>query len=161
MRHAVLICLFTLLPLLTQPATAADTQVTASDAIARAMPKVAPTSAVFLTLHNAGDKDLILTGASSSAARNVELHNHTMQDGMMAMRRVERIDIPAGQSVVFQPGGLHIMLIGLEKDLKAGEQIDLTLEFADAAPLQLSVPIGTPKPAGMGMGHQHQHMQMQ
>lgn len=161
MRHTLYACLLGLITVWGANAQAAEDGIQVSDAIARAMPAVAPTSAVFLTLHNDGDRDRALVGASSSAARNVELHTHTMSDGMMAMRRVPQVDIPAGQSVAFKPGGLHIMLIGLNHALEDGQQIDLTLEFADGQTMQLQVPVGQPGMGGGmgGMDHQHHHMQ--
>lgn len=155
MRRTALACLFSLIAISGTTASAADAGVTVTDPVARAMPAVAPTSAIFLTLHNGSDRDRALVGAASPAARAVELHNHVMLDGVMAMRRVAKVDIPAGQTVQFQPGGLHIMLIGLNHALEDGSSIALTLEFADGEQQQLTVPVGQP---GGGMGHMHQHM---
>lgn len=152
MRNTKLACLFGLAALWATAGHAAGPELQISNPIARAMPAVAPTSAIFLTLHNGSERDRLLTGASSSAARNVELHTHSMRDGMMAMRRVPQVEIPAGQSVTFQPGGLHIMLIGLNHALEDGQRIDLTLEFADGQRQSLQVPVGQP-----GAAHQH-HM---
>lgn len=156
MRSKTLACLFTLAALLSGHVQAAEQQVQISEPIARAMPAVAPTSAVFLTVHNTGTRDRVLVGASSSAARQVELHTHSMQDGVMAMRRVPQVELPAGGTVVFQPGGLHIMLIGLNHALEDGKQIDLTLEFADGESLSLQVPVGQPGMGGQGHEHHHQ-----
>ena len=104
------------------------------------------------------DKPQVVVAAQTSAARKAELHSHTMQDGMMVMRQLPQVEIPAGQTVTFQPGGLHIMLIGLNHALEDGQQIDLTLDFADGHKLELQVPVGQP---GMpAQDHQHMHMQM-
>ncbi len=121
-------------------AAAAD-QVSAADAYVRAVPPGQPNSASFMTLTNASANDIVLKGAESSAAKVVELHTHTLSDGMMRMRQVEKIDLPAGQSVKLQPGGLHVMMIGLQRDLVPGEQIDLALVFEDGSKLQLKVPV--------------------
>lgn len=140
------------------PLVHAADPVTASHAMARAVPKVAPASAVFVTLHNSASKPVALVGGDTPVARSVELHTHTMQDGMMAMRRVESVPIPAGESVVFQPGGLHIMLIGLQDDLVEGHQIPLTLSFDDGSVLDLEVPVGNPGAAAPAGDHAHHHM---
>lgn len=156
--NVILALLFSLFGLYSVAGQAAGTEVQVSDAIARAMPAVAPTSAVFLTLHNPSDHDRALVGAKSSAARAVELHNHTMKDGMMVMRQVHEVRIPAGQTVSFHPGGLHIMLIGLNHALEDGQHIDLTLEFADGQTQTLKVPVGQPKAGGMNHMQHMDHM---
>ena len=115
---------------------------------ARATPPSVPNSAIFLTLENHKMEERTLVSASSDAADKVELHNHTMVDGMMKMRQVENIKIAAHKSAVLQPGGLHIMLFGLKKQLVEGEAISLTLTFANGATQSLSVPV---KKVMMGM----------
>jgi hypothetical protein len=57
------------------------------------------------------------------------MHTHSMQNGIMMMRQLEAVEIPAGGSVEFKPGGNHIMLIGLERPLVAGDRFPLTLKF--------------------------------
>lgn len=159
MRYTTLACLFSLATLWGAISHAAEQPIQASGAIARAMPAMAPTSAVFLSLHNTTSKTRVLVGGHSSAAKAVELHTHTMQDGMMAMRQLQQIEIPAGQTVTFQPGDLHIMLIGLNHALEDGKRIDLTLDFADGEKLELQVPVGQPTPPDMpGMDHKNHHM---
>ena len=79
----------------------------------------------FLTL--TADTDMALLKATSPAARNVELHFMRMRDGMMEMRELEKIDLPRGTPVSLEPGGMHIMLIGLKAPIKAGDKIPLTL----------------------------------
>ena len=115
---------------------------------ARATPPSVPNSAIFLTLENHKMEERTLVSASSDAADKVELHNHTMVDGMMKMRQVENIKIAAHKSAVLQPGGLHIMLFGLKNQLVEGEEISLTLTFANGATQSLSVPV---KKVMMGM----------
>lgn len=121
-------------------ASAAD-QVSAADAYVRAVPPGQPNSASFMTLTNASASDIVLKGAESPAAKVVELHTHTMSGGMMRMRQVEKIDLPAGESVKLQPGGLHVMMIGLQQELVPGEQIDMSLVFEDGSKLAIKVPV--------------------
>ncbi len=111
------------------------------DPYVRAVPPGQPNSASFMVLHNMGEKAGALTGASSPAAEVVELHTHTMEDGMMRMRKVEKIDLPAGEVVKLQPGGLHVMLIGLTQKLIPDEKISLTLVFEDGSSKQVEAPV--------------------
>ncbi len=95
----------------------------------REVPPGQMTSASFLTIKNASDKDVSLIKASSDVAKNVELHEHVHDNGMMKMRQVKEIKIPANGKTVLKPGGYHIMLIGLTRKIKAGDMIDIELEF--------------------------------
>lgn len=88
---------------------------------------------VYLTVENTGDGDDRLVSASSDVAMAVELHNVNMVDGVMQMRQVEQgVAIPAGETVVFEPNGLHVMLIGLHEALEVDDTFDVELEFAEA-----------------------------
>jgi copper(I)-binding protein len=125
----------------------------------RAVPPGQPNSAAFMTLRNGADKANAVVAASSPAAHVVELHTHTMDGGMMKMRKVEQIELPAKGEAVLQPGGLHIMLIGLKEQLKPGMHVALTLKFADGSEEQISAPV---QDITQSMGHQPpSHHQMQ
>jgi copper(I)-binding protein len=86
-----------------------------------------------MKIKNADSADHSLINAHSAAAANVELHNHVMEDGMMKMRRQDTVELPQGETVVFEPGGLHIMLIGLTGPMNSGESVDIELEFEDGS----------------------------
>ena len=77
----------------------------------------------------------------ADAAEVVELHTHSMKDGMMQMRRVEKIDIPAGAETKLQPGGLHVMMIGLKQELKPEQEVTLTLVFEDGSKAEVTAPV--------------------
>jgi copper(I)-binding protein len=68
----------------------------------------------------------------SEFAKMAELHNTTMDNNVMRMHRVPALDLPAGQTVALTPGRLHIMLVGLSKQLKSGESVPLKLHTLDA-----------------------------
>ena len=119
---------------------AAD-QVDVSGAYVRAVPPGQPNSAAFMALANQSDSDHALVAAESSVAEAVEMHSHTMEGGMMRMRRVERIDLGAGETVIFQPGELHVMLIGLTRQLEPGQQVDLTLIYEDGSRTQMAAQV--------------------
>lgn len=120
------------------PVWAAELSVT--DAWARPTPPMARVGGVFLTL-TGGDREDRLLGASSPVADAVELHTHRLADGVAVMESVPAIPVPAGQTVVLQPGGLHIMLIGLGAPLKEGQNLTLNLRFAQAGEQSLQVPV--------------------
>ncbi len=99
------------------------------DPYVREVPPGQMTSASFLILKNANDKEVALIKATSDVAKNVELHEHVHEGGMMKMRQVKEITIPANGERVLKPGGYHIMLIGLTRKIKAGDIVDINLEF--------------------------------
>ena len=111
------------------------------DAYVRAVPPGQPNSASFMGLHNSDSQDHALVGAVSPAAKVVELHTHTMKDGMMQMRPVERIDLPAGTTTSLKPGGFHVMLIGLQQPLVPDQTVPLTLMYEDGSKAQVNAPV--------------------
>lgn len=98
---------------------------------ARATAGQAANGAAYLTVVNVDGADRLVSVASPVAA-TVELHTHINEDGVMRMRPVPGIEIPAGGRAVLEPGGFHIMLIGLKGPLKEGRRIPLTLTFEKA-----------------------------
>jgi copper(I)-binding protein len=87
-----------------------------------------------------------LLGGSTSAAERVELHMMKMEGDVMRMRQVESIELPPGQTVKLEPGGLHLMFVGLKAPLKAGVTMPLVLRFAKAGEVKVEVPISTTAP---------------
>lgn len=135
--------------------SAADA-VQAEGAYARAVPPGLPNSAAFVDLSNTGTADHALVAAESTAAQVVELHTHSMEDGMMRMRQVEKIPLPAGETVQLRPGGLHIMLIGLDHQLQPGETVELTLIYEDGSRETLITPVSKVQ-AMQPKDHAHHH----
>lgn len=85
--------------------------------------------AVYVTLTNTGAQADALLSASSDAAQTVELHEVKNDAGVMKMRPVAKIDVPAGGKIEMKPGGYHVMLRGLKRDLKPGDKVLVTLKF--------------------------------
>lgn len=125
------------------PMAAGPGTITVGDAYARAVPPGQPNSAAFMTLTNPSATPRALVSAQSPAAKTVELHTHINSGGMMQMRRIERIEVPAQGSVTLKPGGLHVMLIGLNGDLNPGSTVDLTLVFDDGGKVEVKAPVRT------------------
>ncbi|CRI64771.1 conserved exported hypothetical protein, putative Copper metallochaperone [Thiocapsa sp. KS1] len=115
--------------------------VSIGDPYARAVPPGQPNSAVFMSLENRSGQTQALVGAESGVSEVVELHTHVEEDGMMRMRRIEKIEVPAGETVTLKPGGLHVMLIGLKQTLEPGDAVDLTLVFEDGSRMPVQAPV--------------------
>jgi copper(I)-binding protein len=99
---------------------------------ARPATKADGLSAVYMVIENTGDQPDRLLHAHCDVAGTVELHETKMEGGVMKMQPVDGIDIPAKGTVELKPGGLHIMLIGLTRDLNPGDEIGLELHFDKA-----------------------------
>jgi len=100
-------------------------------------------SGAFMTLVNNSEIAYALTSVSFSDASTVEIHETSMNDGMMRMRKLNQVTIPANGIAELKPGSFHIMLIGLEKDMVAGETETLTLTFSDDSQKTVEALVGT------------------
>ncbi|MBX2807028.1 MAG: copper chaperone PCu(A)C [Cellvibrionaceae bacterium] len=87
---------------------------------------------MYFTLMNRQDRDIYLTAVSSKTIERIELHEHRMHDGLMTMQKVDRVKIPKKSTVLFEPGGYHIMLMDIGRTIAAGEKIAFTLLFDGA-----------------------------
>lgn len=126
---------------MTYSAPLASDTITVNEAYIRAVPAGQTVTAAFMQLENTSDVNRTIVNASSPEARMVELHAHIHEQGMMKMRRLESLVIPAGDKTVLQPGGLHIMMIGLHQPLKLDQKVSLTLEFADGSSKTITAPV--------------------
>lgn len=99
------------------------------------------TGAVYVTLSNAGPQADALISASSDTARAAELHEVQQAEGVMKMRPVKSIPVPAGGTVELKPGGYHIMLLDLKKDLKPGDTVPVTLSFEHGGELRIEAAV--------------------
>ena len=108
---------------------------------ARATVGAQPTGAGYMTLQNRGGADRLVAAAAATVSSTVELHSMTMDAGMMRMRRLESIELPARATVALEPGGLHMMFVGLKAPLKAGGSFPLTLRFEKAGEAKIQVRI--------------------
>lgn len=107
----------------------------------RAMPG---NSAIYMVIHNDGGVADRLVGAVVEVARTVELHQTKVEGGMARMMPVPGIDVPAKGRTELKPGGLHVMLIGLKRDLTAGQKIPVTLKFQRSGEIRLTVEVRAP-----------------
>ena len=139
----------------------AAAQMQVEDPYARAASATAISGAAFMLITNPTDTDDRLIAARSDVAARVELHTHIQTDeGVMRMVELEEgIPLPAGETVMLQRGGLHVMFLGLTRPLNQDDAVELTLEFENAEPLTVTVPVDLQRmPAHGGMGMQHGQM---
>ena len=128
------------------------TDVRFEQAYARATPPHAINSAVFVDITNPSNQEKHIVAASTPAAGKVELHEVVKEDGMMKMRQISQINLPAKSTTHLKPGGLHIMLFDLTKPLREGESIAVSVYFDDGQQQIFVAPI---KNVITGMKHHH------
>ncbi|MGH8464938.1 MAG: copper chaperone PCu(A)C [Pseudomonas sp.] len=134
----------------------ADT--TVSDAWVRATVPHQQSTGAFMTLTASTDSTLV--GVKSQVAEIVQVHQMTMDNDVMGMKQVQRVELPAGKAVTLDPNGYHVMLMKLKQQVKEGDVVALTLEIEDAKGQKQTVEVKAPvkaltteKPM-----HDHQHM---
>lgn len=109
-----------------------------SDAWARATAPGVNVGAAYMVIEGGAQPDRVLD-ASSPRAEMVQLHTVEEQGGVAKMRPIEAIDVPAGQRVELAPKGTHLMLMGLDGPLVAGQSFPVTLRFATAGEQTVTV----------------------
>jgi len=100
-----------------------------------------PNGAAYLTIENSGAEGDKLIAMDTPVAGAAEAHDMLISGGVMSMRKLDAIEIAPGAPIVFQPGGMHIMLIGLKSPLKIGETVPLTLVFEKAGKITVDLAI--------------------
>ncbi len=101
-------------------ANIASAELVGLDVWSRPLPPTSPNGAAYLTMHNHGIHPDRLLAARSDIADTLELPMHLMEHGLMKMIQVDAVEVPPDTSVVFQPGGYHLMLLGLKRPLVQG-----------------------------------------
>lgn len=126
------------------------------DGWARASIGKAPNSAAYMTLMTRGESEDKLVAVETPAAARAELHHHMLEDGVAKMRQIEAIEVAPGEPTMLEPGGLHIMLMGLTARLDEGATLELTLTFEKAGNITVELPVKGLK-AGRQPSHGHNH----
>jgi hypothetical protein len=119
-------------------AGAAHAGVEVSEAWARATMPGQKVAGVYMQLK--ADRPARLIGVRCSAAKTAEVHQMSHAGGVMKMRKVEALDLPANRAVKLEPGGFHVMLFDIGKPLKPGERVPLTL-IVEQAGKRVEVPV--------------------
>ncbi len=122
------------------------------NATVRLLPPGVPNTSAYFMLKNNGKESVSIVSASSTVARKVELHAHIMEGEVMSMVKQSEVEVEAGQSVHFQPGGLHLMMFGLQRSLKKDEVIDIQIVTSKGENLTFSAIVKEP-----AAKHKHHH----
>ena len=142
----------------TPPARAAES-VRVTNAWVRAPAPGQKTASAYAEISSAENAALVAAG--SPLASRVEMHSTSMEGGVMRMRALPRIDLPAGQAVKLAPGGTHLMLVDLKQTLKPGDKVPLVLSVqptgaaAGSALTTLKVELEVRAAAAAAAGHHH------
>jgi periplasmic copper chaperone A len=104
-------------------------------------------SAAYFTIRNAGGDDKLLSVTSPMAGAS--LHSTSLDNGVMRMRPLAALDIPAKGTVELKPGGTHVMLMGLKQPLQAGTTLELDLKFEKSGERRVDAQV---RPASAGAG---------
>ena len=119
----------------------AGSKIEVTGAWIREAPPSARMLAAFMVIRNSGDQDAILTGVDSPAFNHVMLHQSIVVDGVARMQHQDDIRIPAGGSVSLEPGSFHLMMPAPEPNLKAGDQAEFLLHFADESCVRITADV--------------------
>jgi uncharacterized protein YcnI len=116
-----------------------------SGAFTRATLPGAPVGGGFLTIANTGAEDDRLVGAAAAFAGEAQLHEMAIENDVMKMRELpDGIPVPAGETVTLEPGGLHMMFMGLKEPLVEGSQVPVTLTFEKAGTIEVMLSVAAP-----------------
>ena len=108
-------------------------------------PAMGATGAVYLKLVNDGGQPDRLTGARSTVATTLEIHESLMENNVMTMRPVTGgLEIPAKGQAELKPGSYHIMLMGLNRDLRPGDIFTVTLKLEKSGDLTVQSTVREP-----------------
>ncbi|MDC0398638.1 copper chaperone PCu(A)C [Alphaproteobacteria bacterium] len=141
--------------LISEPAFSSSLMI--EGAFARASSGHGKNSAAYLSIHNHSPNDDYLIEAKTNVAAMTSIHNHINDKGIMKMRAVQQIAIPANDNIKLQPGGFHIMLMGLKKPLLEGDKFDLTLVFKKAGNVPCTVRVKKVHAMRHGKKKKHTH----
>lgn len=99
--------------------------------------------AAYFTVHGGPNDDKLLR-VSTEITLKTEMHESMKHDGAMTMAPLESVDIPAGGTVTFAPGGKHVMLIGIQRQIKRGDTLRLDFTFASGEQIYIDAPVLNP-----------------
>jgi copper(I)-binding protein len=134
-------------------ALGAQAQTSVKDAWVRGTVPQQKATGMFAQITSAGGGRLV--AASSPVAGVVEVHEMAMEGSVMKMRAVSALELPAGKTVKLEPGGYHVMLMDLKKELKAGDTVPVTLVIEGADHKRETVEVKAPVKALADSGHKH------
>lgn len=123
--------------LLLVASTMAMAELKVSETKLRLLPGNLPAAGYF-TLTNSGNQPVVLTGAQSPAFAQVMMHRSSLENGMASMQHVAQVEVAAGATLKFAPGGYHLMLMQRQRELALGDQVEANLLFTDGQSLPVT-----------------------
>jgi len=117
-----------------------------SDAWVRAAPPGAGMTAGYLTVHNPSGQEIQVTAVKSADFGSVELHATVTEGGVATMRREEAVSVPPHGTVVFEPGGRHLMMFDPVRPLTEGDTVNLTVTLSDGTQLAAEATVARDAP---------------
>lgn len=142
MRKQLLIGIFMAFNLIAPAFAHEDMDIVVTKAWVAALPPVQSTTAAYMTIENKGKDKEVLISVSSPTAAAAEIHQMSMDGGMMKMAMLKSLTIPAKGKVVLAQGGYHIMLINLVKPLKKGDIVPIYLKFDCGCTVEVKATVG-------------------
>lgn len=131
------------------PGASADGDIQIQDPWVQAAPPSAKVLAAYLEIKNNGKKQQALTGISSPAFGQIEIHRSVIHGNMAHMEHLKELVIPPNASVVLQPGGLHLMLMDAKTSIHIGDPVPMTLTFGNGETLAVTATVRSGKMTGM------------
>jgi hypothetical protein len=126
-RDPVFVCLISALSVV--PAASEEAGVSVRDAWIRETPPGMTVMAGYMKMRNNTSRSQFLVAASSSGFESVMIHRTILKDGMAGMVHLSQIELAPNASLNFAPGGYHLMLLTQKRTLRAGDAVDINLEF--------------------------------
>lgn len=116
--------------------------VSVDDAWVREVPEGIETTALYMNIRNNNERSDMLLSVKSDIAASAEIHKTSVnKDGISYMEKIETIEIPPSSTIKLEPGGMHVMLIGLKKKIKSGDIVEVITEFRDSGTKQVKAKI--------------------
>lgn len=133
-------------PAVMPPPAIIGTSLVVTEAWIRQVPPTAQMTAGYLRVHNPGAQPVVIVGAESPLFKSVELHGTSLESGVARMRHQPEVEVAPGQSVLFEPGGLHMMLMQPVDGVPSSGTIELSLLLKDGSRLDFQAPVGQSAP---------------
>lgn len=155
-RYTIILCITCLTLLTTNTSFAGDTSISIHKPVINPTVPGMPVTAAYMMIENHGKKSVKLVEVKGTVSDRIELHEHSMQDGLMKMQEVDSgITIEPKTKTVLKPGGYHIMIMNLTNSVEEGSSVELTLVFSDGT--TTTVIAKATKPSTKAHSHSHSH----
>ena len=130
-------------------------ELTGVDPWVREGPPNARVLAGYMVVSNPSDRPVTIVGASSPAFHSIEFHRTVLEAGVARMVEQERLQVPAGGQLALEPGGYHLMLMGAQRPLRAGDTVTINLSLHGGNDVNAEATVRKAGPAGHAHHHHH------